>query len=176
MSSPVPTVERQRPVLLQLRLQGGVLIVGQVAETQFQGEIPSIHRDGIEPPLPGVVHIQVQPAHHLLSDDAGFHQEDLVGQVGRGLGDAELPEGLLRPVVAQGLDQDGRRPFIDGDLVVHIERSGKQGHGQGEGEPVPVPEADAQDALQEDGRGSGRLPAGRRGGGVSHSFHITCFG
>ena len=115
-------------------------------------------------------------AHHLLGHDAGLHQEDLVGQVGRCLGDAEFPEGFLRSVVAQRLDQDGRRPFIDGDLVEHIERSGDQGHGQGEGEPVPVPQADAQDALQENGRGCGHLSAGRRGGGVSHSFHITCFG
>ena len=36
MSASVPAVERQRPVLLQLRIQGGVLVVGQVAETQFQ--------------------------------------------------------------------------------------------------------------------------------------------
>ena len=36
MSASVPAIERQRPVLLQLRIQGGVLVVGQVAETQFQ--------------------------------------------------------------------------------------------------------------------------------------------
>ena len=79
--------------------------------------VPSAHRDRIEPAFAGIIHVQVQPPDDLFRHDAGFHQEDFVGEVRRCLVEAEFLEGIVRPVSASGFDHDGGCALIHGDLA-----------------------------------------------------------
>ena len=113
-------------------------VVVEVEELDGHGELHPVEGPVVEGPLLQITHGEVEPADDLLGDDAGFHQQDFVGDIGRGLVDAELPHGLVHAVAAVGLDHYGGRPEVHRRRTLDQEPGDSERQDERKDEPVPV--------------------------------------
>ena len=98
-----------RAVLFQVNMHPGRLIVIKFQKLGLERQRQAIDGFPVEWSRLEIIDIQIQPPDDLLGDDTGVHHQDLVGQVGRSLGDSQLPERLVTAVGVR-LDQDRRAP------------------------------------------------------------------